>query len=323
MRIASGGSPAWVHGGDTGVFSLGNPVCDGIYKKYIFKLYAATTTTGITALNVGSLVGGSYTPDGTYTDVKLQNNSGIDSAIATVVVSGGTITSVTLTNAGNGYSSTDVLSFEFPASAGVTFNAPGSIGITSLGTTGYSMINHSLYFDPVGQRWVFKDEDHNNILYSFSPNNKSRNCCPSKLNQEELNYAGTYGSYASSGLPFVSPETGVTYIDEEFWVRYDSNAIYNDTTIYMSEGECEGTDCDDLFSCKDSNFLKKQNNELAKDVAEIRDLEIFGFGGGGFDWDSLIKRNMVIHSLRCMPYGVLSDAETDCLKDKLTKKCNC
>jgi hypothetical protein len=318
MRIVSDGSPIqWVHGGDTGVFSLGNPTCHGAYEAYNFQLYAATTTTGIATLNAGSLVGGSYTPNGTYTDVRLQNNSGVDSAIATVVISGGAITSVTLTNAGNGYVSTDTLSFEFPASAGVTFNSPGSIGITAMGATGYSMINHSLYFDPVGQRWVFKDEDHDNILFSFSPNDKSRNCCPSKLNQENLNYAGTYGSGTFTGV------TGIVYTDEEFWIRYDANAIYNDTIIYMSEGTCEGTDCDDLFSCKDSNFLKKQNNELAKDVAEIRDLEIFGFGGGGFDWDSLIKRNMVIHSLRCMPYGVLSDAETDCLKNKLTDKCNC
>ena len=164
---------------------------------------------------------------------------------------------------------------------------------------------------------MFKDEDHDNILFSFSPNDKSRNCCPSKLNQENLNYAGTYGSGTFTGA------TGIVYTDEEFWIRYDASTLYNDTTIYMSEGTCKGTDCDDLFSCKDSNFLKKQNNELAKDVAEIRDLEIFGFGGGGFDWDSLIKRNMVIHSLRCMPYGVLSDAETDCLKNKLTDKCNC
>ena len=324
MRIITGGGPIpWVHGGDTGVFSLGDPVCDGVYETYKFKLYAATPTTGITALDAASLVSGSFSFDGTFTDVLLYSNSGEDSATATVVVSGGGITSVTLTNPGNGYILTDTLRFEFPASYGLVSNSLATIGITSLGATAYSMINHSLYFDPVGKRWVFKDEDHNNVLFSFSPNNKSKNCCPSKLNQEELNYANSYGSYASSGLPFVSAETGVAYIDEEFWIRYDVSSIYNDTTIYMSEGTCDETDCDDLFSCKDSNFLKKQNNELAKDVAEIRDLEIFGFGGGGFDWDSLIKRNMVIHSLRCMPYGVLSDAETDCLKDKLTKKCNC
>lgn len=320
MRIVSGASPAWVHGGDTGVFSLGDPVCDGIYKKYNFKLYALTTTTGIATLNAGSLVGGAYTHDGTFTNVRLYNNAGVDSAIATVVVSSGAITTVTLTNAGQGYSATDTLYFEFSALDPIAWTTQGSIGITSLGATGYSMINHSLYFDLVGQRWVFKDEDNNNVLFSFSPDDKRKNCCPSKLNYEGYDFGLTYGS----GAGLTHPVTGVKYsVDEEFWIRYDANAIYSDTTIYMSEGTCEGTDCDDLFSCKNSNFLKKQNNELAEDVAEIRDLEIFGFGGGGFDWDSLIKRNMVIHSLRCIPYGVLSDAETDCLKNKLTDKCNC
>ncbi len=321
MRITAGATPGWIYGGDTGVFSLGSPTCHGAYEAYNFQLYAATSTTGIATLDAASLVGGAYSIDGTHHHVRLYNATGVNSATASIVIASGTVTTVTLTSSGDGYASTDVLSFEIPASSGVICTTPASIDVATLGITGYSMINHSLYYDPVGKRWVLKDEDHNNILFSFSPDDKSKNCCPSKLNSDGYNYGDSYGP----GATFTNPSTGVKFnVDEEFWVRHDANAIYNDTTIYMSEGACDDeTDCDDLFSCKDSNFLKKQNNELAEDVAEIRDLEIFGFGGGGFDWDSLIKRNMVIHSLRCMPYGVLSDAETDCLKNKLTDKCNC
>ena len=59
------------------------------------------TFTGI-ALTLNTLVGGSLYTNGTYTSVSLTGGSGTG-AKATVVVSGGAVTSVTLTAGGNGY----------------------------------------------------------------------------------------------------------------------------------------------------------------------------------------------------------------------------
>lgn len=58
---------------------------------------------------LATLVGGSSYVDGTYTDVLLAGGTG-DFARATIVVSGGSVTTVTLTNPGNGFTVSDVLS---------------------------------------------------------------------------------------------------------------------------------------------------------------------------------------------------------------------
>ena len=59
------------------------------------------TFTGL-ILTVGTLVGGSSYTNGTYTNVTLTGGSG-SGAKATIVVSGATVTTVTLTKPGNGY----------------------------------------------------------------------------------------------------------------------------------------------------------------------------------------------------------------------------
>ena len=46
---------------------------------------------------------------------------------------------MTLTSSGDGYASTDVLSFEIPASSGVICTTPASIDVATLGITGYSI----------------------------------------------------------------------------------------------------------------------------------------------------------------------------------------
>jgi len=65
------------------------------------------TLNGITALN--TLVNGTLYTTGTYTGVTLTGGTGTG-AKATIVVSGGNVTSVTVTTAGNGYVVGDVLS---------------------------------------------------------------------------------------------------------------------------------------------------------------------------------------------------------------------
>lgn len=66
------------------------------------------TFTGL-ALTLGTLVGGTLYTNGTYTNVNLTGGSG-SGAQATVVVSGGSVTSVTLTAPGNNYVVGDTLS---------------------------------------------------------------------------------------------------------------------------------------------------------------------------------------------------------------------
>lgn len=66
------------------------------------------TFTGL-ALTLNTLVGGTLYTNGTYTNVTLTGGSG-SGAKATVVVSGGSVTSVTLTKPGNGYAVGDTLS---------------------------------------------------------------------------------------------------------------------------------------------------------------------------------------------------------------------
>jgi hypothetical protein len=66
------------------------------------------TFTGL-ILTLNTLVGGTVYTNGTYTNVTLTGGSG-SGAKATIVVSGATVTSVTLTKAGNGYAIGDTLS---------------------------------------------------------------------------------------------------------------------------------------------------------------------------------------------------------------------
>ena len=66
---------------------------------------SGTTLLGITSSNIktlGSITGGSLYTNGTYTDVALTGGAG-SNAKATIVVSGGSVTSVTLTANGAGY----------------------------------------------------------------------------------------------------------------------------------------------------------------------------------------------------------------------------
>lgn len=78
-----------------------------VYLKYPTAGVYGYTLNGITATN--TLVAGTLYTAGTYTGVNLTGGAGTG-AKATIVVSGGGVTSVTITTAGNGYVVGDVLS---------------------------------------------------------------------------------------------------------------------------------------------------------------------------------------------------------------------
>jgi hypothetical protein len=80
---------------------------------------AATIGNGVNTLNSGSLAGGSNYTSGTYTNVSLTGGSG-SGAKATIVVTVGAVTSVTLTARGVGYTAGNTLSAAASDLGGVT-----------------------------------------------------------------------------------------------------------------------------------------------------------------------------------------------------------
>ena len=98
------------------------------------------TFNGI-ALTLGTRVGGSSYTNGTYTNVALTGGSGTG-AKATIVVSGGTVTTVTLTAGGDGYAVGDTLSAT-AASIGGT-GSGFSIKVATI-NTGFTANNLNLW----------------------------------------------------------------------------------------------------------------------------------------------------------------------------------
>jgi hypothetical protein len=95
-------------------------------------------TNGIGTL--GTVTGGSDYTDGTFTNVALTGGTGTG-ARATVVVSGNTVSTVTVTNKGNGYTAADALSCN-PASIGRGIQTLGAITAGSGYTNGtYTSVN--------------------------------------------------------------------------------------------------------------------------------------------------------------------------------------
>lgn len=107
------------------------------------------------------------------------------------------------------------------------------------------------------------------------------------------------------------------------------------TSLYISPIECTNPEidvpviqvpdpnCDEPFSCKFVNLLKKQKAALALDIAANRNHEMFGLKGCADNWNNLFMRSLIIDALQCVPYGVYSEATENCLINKLTENCNC
>lgn len=92
-------------------------------KASVFNAIATTNT----------LVAGTTYTNGTYTSVPVTGGSGTG-ALATVVVSGGVVTSVTVTTAGNAYAVGDVLSFAASSVGGTGSGASFKVATLTTGT---------------------------------------------------------------------------------------------------------------------------------------------------------------------------------------------
>jgi len=85
------------------------PTPDAAYDVELHYYYYPTSIVRGQISTFGTVTGGSSFVNGTYVNVPLTGGSGSD-ASATVVVSGGVITSVTVTNSGSGYAVGNTLS---------------------------------------------------------------------------------------------------------------------------------------------------------------------------------------------------------------------
>ena len=112
------------------------------------------TLNGITALN--TLVNGTLYTTGTYTGVTLTGGTGTG-AKATVVVSGGNVTSVTITTAGNGYVVGDILS---ASSANIGGTGSG-FTITVSQVSG----NRPVYNPVTSVQTQFSDDEVDELIY--------------------------------------------------------------------------------------------------------------------------------------------------------------
>ena len=87
----------------------------------------------------------------------------------------------------------------------------------------------------------------------------------------------------------------------------------------------DGVDCDDhcdAFPQRNSNLLKKKKAIFVKEIADIRNQEIFGLKCGP-SWDDLFKKHLIFDVLHNLPDQVICEEEEQCLINKLSENCKC
>jgi len=90
-----------------------NPVGGQLWHRTVYHFWDSTRV-------VGTLSGGSSYTNGTYTNTPLLGGSGVG-AIATIVIAGNAVTTVTITSYGTGYRLGDILTATLPGGAGFSF----------------------------------------------------------------------------------------------------------------------------------------------------------------------------------------------------------
>ena len=115
----------------------------------------------------------------------------------------------------------------------------------------------------------------------------------------------------------------------------DGGDLFPITSLFISETTCndpeidiptEGNhvlNCDEYFSCKFVNLLKKQKAVLSDDISKIKNYQVFGLKGCHEKWENIFMRHLIMDALKCSPYGVYSEDTENCLINRLTENCNC
>lgn len=81
-------------------------------------------------------------------------------------------------------------------------------------------------------------------------------------------------------------------------------------------------DCCDYYTPPNRNLLKKKKLIFVKEIASIRNKELFGLKCGT-DWEDLYKKHLIFDVLWCLPYNSICDEDQQCLINKLSENCNC
>jgi hypothetical protein len=150
-----------------------------------------------------------------------------------------------------------------------------------------------------GGRWQIQDS-LGTVLY-YLP---SAYVCPvSNLNDWIMTPEG--GEFFTLVSLFIS-ETACS--DPEIDIPTEGNHILN---------------CDEYFSCKFVNLLKKQKAVLSDDISKIKNYQVFGLKGCHEKWENIFMRHLIMDALKCSPYGVYSEDTENCLINRLTENCNC
>ena len=106
-------------------------------------------------------------------------------------------------------------------------------------------------------------------------------------------------------------------------------------SLFISETTCKDPEidiptegnhilnCDEYFSCKFVNLVKKQKAVLSDDISKIKNYQVFGLKGCHEKWENIFMRHLIMDALKCSPYGVYSEDTENCLINRLTENCNC
>ena len=92
------------------------------------------------------------------------------------------------------------------------------------------------------------------------------------------------------------------------------------TSFSVIGAEC--FDCCDYDIPSNRNLLKKKKLIFVKEIASIRNKELFGLKCGS-DWEDLYKKHLIFDVLWCLPYNSICDEDQQCLINKLSENCNC
>lgn len=149
-----------------------------------------------------------------------------------------------------------------------------------------------------GGRWQIQDS-FGTVLYYFP----SEYVCPVSILSD---WSSTPDG--EKMFPLISLFISQTFPDPEVDIPTEGNNILN---------------CDEYFSCKFVNLLKKQKAVLSDDISKIKNYQVFGLKGCHEKWENIFMRHLIMDALKCSPYGVYSEDTENCLINRLTENCNC